>query len=141
MTFAEGFFEYFKAYPLPEGRKLNFEYHGTDPGECFISTDAPDALQKRYASGNSVWQKPVYFCMVGSVGADARIQIENKVEFEQFRDWVEDMDARRQWPQLPANRHPISLRCVTDGYVIDEQENTAQYQIQMIFTYQRNARR
>lgn len=141
MTFAEGFFQYFRACPLLEGRKFNFEYHEQNPGECFILTDAPDTLVKRYTHGNAIWQKPVYFCMVGSIGKDARIQIDNKIEFEQFRDWVEQKNGHREWPELPANCHPISLECTTDGFVFVEQENTAQYQIQMTLTYQRNIRR
>ncbi len=142
MTFAEGLYQYFRACPLLEkARKLGQDYHNAKPGEYFLSTDAPDALVKRYTHGNAVWQKPVYFCMAGSYGSDQRIQLENKIEFEQFREWVEDKNTRREWPQLPDNCHPISLECVTDGYIIDEQENTAQYQIQMLLTYQRNIRR
>ena len=141
MTFAEGFYQYFRKCPLIDGKKLNFEYHEFKPGEYFIDTDSPDTLIKRYTHGNAIWQKPVYFCMVGSIGADQRVQIENKVEFEKFRDWVESKNLNRDWPELPENCHPISLECTTDGYAMAEQENTAQYQIQMNLTYQRNIRR
>lgn len=141
MTFAEGFYQYFRQCPQLDGKELNFDYHDVKPGEYFLGTDSPDTLIKRYTHGNAVWQKPVYLCLVGSFGEDARIQIDNKVEFEQFRDWVEEKNIRREWPELPDNCHPISLECVTDGTVMDEQEHTAQYQIQMLFTYQRNIRR
>ena len=141
MTFAEGFYHYFRACQLLEGKKLNFEYHEPNPGEWFIQADAPDTLIKRYTHGNAIWQKPVYLCMIGSRGEDARIQIDNAIEFEQFRDWVEQKNARREWPELPDNCHTISFECTTDGIVFFEQENTAQYQIQMQLTYQRNIRR
>lgn len=141
MTFAEGFYQYFRACPLIDGKKLNFDYHEAKPGEYFIETDSPDSRIRQYTHGNAIWQKPVYFCMMGSVGKDARIQINNKIEFEAFRDWLEMKNARREWPELPDNCHAISIECTTDGFVVDEQENTAQYQIQIILTYQRNIRR
>lgn len=141
MTFAEGFYNFFRACPLLESKKLNFDYHDVNPGEYFIATDAPDALIKRYTHGSAIWQKPVYFCMVGSIGSDQRVQIENKVEFEKFREWVEHKNTLKEWPALPDNCHAISLECVTDGLAISEQENTAQYQIQLILTYLRKIRR
>lgn len=137
MTFAQGFFDYFRTCPLLKGKVLHFDYSSARAGEYFIDTSAPDTEVRKYQHGAAIWQKPIYFCMNASFGDDAGIQIGNKVQLEDFRAWIEAQNFKKAFPTLPDNCYPASLQCTTDGVAMNNETNTIEYQIQLILEYLR----
>ena len=142
MTFAQGFYEYFRGCPLfDKQNRMNFNYRGVAPAEYNII--APPAGQpiKQYLSGSTICEKPVTISSVVSYGPDARVQIQNSAFFETFSDWIREQNASRNFPETPEGTYPVKLECVTDGYLYTNEENTAQYQIQLKLTYKQGGKR
>lgn len=142
MTFAQGFYEYFRACPLFDKKnRMNFNYHGVAPTEYVI--DAPPAGEpvKQYLSGSTVNEKPVTIGSVVPYGPDARLQIQNSGFYEAFAAWIREQNHKKNFPKTPEGTHPVKLECVTDGYLYTNEENTARYQIQLKLTYLQGGKR
>lgn len=136
MTFAEGFYQYFRACPLFDaGNEMHFDYQGARPTEYSVETPPSGEVLKRYMSGSEVRQKSIYISTKTVYGEDARLQIESSGFYDRFRLWIREQDKNRNYPDLLEGCHAMRLECVTDGYLFSANENDAIYQIQLRLTY------
>ncbi len=142
MTFAEGFYSYFRACPL-FGRKhpLNYNYRGADPGQYAIDAPPSGPTLKRYLSGSCVKEKLITLGSIEPYGEDVRVQIASSSFYEELEAWITEQDSLKHYPETPAGTTPIKLECLTDGYLMSAEENTGWYQIQLKLTYQQGGKR
>ena len=136
MTFAQGFYDYFRECPLfDKGNRLNFNSHGVDSTEYIIEAAPSGNVVQQYVSGSKVKEKLIALGSVEEYAEDARVQIQNSGFYEKLEKWVGEQNALKNFPETPDGTHPLKLECMTDGYLFTTNDKTALYQIQLKLTY------
>lgn len=142
MTFAEGFYNFFRACPLFDRKnRLNFNYKGVKPAQYTIDAPPSGPPVKRYLSGSTIKEKLITLGSVEPYGEDARVQIQNSGFYEELEAWVTEQNDLKNFPEAPEGTVPIKLECLTDGYLMSTEENVGWYQIQLKLTYQQGGKR
>lgn len=136
MTFAEGFYTYFRQCPLfDRDNRLNFNFRGVTPSQYNIETPPAGPPIKQYLSGSCIKEKLIVISSLEAYGEDARIQIQSSGFYEQLEAWVNQQNRLKLYPKTPPGTTPIKLECLTDGYLIAAEEDAGWYQIQLKLTY------
>ena len=142
MTFAEGFFNYFRACPLlAKKNPLNYNYRGPNPSQYTIDALPSGPPIKQYMSGTAIKEKLVALGSVEAYGEDVRAQLANSTFYEELEAWVAEQNRLKNFPETPEGTIPIKLECTTDGYLMAVDGNTGFYQIQIKLTYQQGGKR
>lgn len=142
MTFAEGFYRYFRACPLLKKKNpLNFNYRGKSPAQYTIDAPPSGPPVKQYMSRSTVKEKLITLGSVEPYGEDVRVQIANSSFYEELEAWVREQNDLKNFPETPPGTYPCKLECLTDGYLMSVDESSGFYQIQLKLTYQQGGKR
>ena len=142
MTFAQGFYDFFRACTLFDKKNpLNFNYRDVKPTQYNIDAPPSGNIIQRYMSGTTIREKLITIGSVESYGEDARVQIHNSGFYEELAAWIEKQNDLKNFPKTPDGIIPIKLECLTDGYLMSTDTNIGWYQIQLKLTYKQGGKR
>ena len=96
-------------------------------------TDNP--VVKRYLDGSAVKRFNFTFVSREYFGADKVENMDVAEFYEHFSEWLEECDRKGLLPELPEGKEARHIEVLTNGYVFDQTETKAQYQIQCRLTY------
>ena len=115
---------------------LLIDYLGCEPIEYTVETVPCDPVYKKYVDGEVVKQFLFTFASREYFEKDINTCIDNLHFYENFEEWIEKCNNNNIFPDLGANRFPVSLEVLTRGYVLSADEETARYQIQLRLIYE-----
>lgn len=119
---------------LKEG-VFNVDYLGGSPTEYTVDTIPSDNIIKQYVDGSSVRQFVFAFGSVEPYGSDVDNNLANSTFYEDFATWMDEKSRNREFPDLGADKSVIEIKAQGAGYVVENTENTARYQVQCRLVY------
>lgn len=131
----EALYEYFKACPLLDDRKINADYLPEEQREYTIDSTPTDPIVKRYVDGSTVRQYVFAFGSREPYGLDVLQNITNSGFYEAFARWLDDQNRLGNLPVLGQGQEAIKITAQTTGYLFAGGPDTARYQIQCRLTY------
>lgn len=120
---------------LSDERKVNVDYLGTEMSYS-INPQPSTPILKQYVDGGSMRQLQFDFTSNETYDEDARTGIENSGFYEEFESWLEEQNKQKVFPVLSGNKTAIKVETLTSGYLFDNDENSARYQIQCRLIYE-----
>lgn len=134
--------EWIETFPLIEQTTDIFpptsvvvESLGSDIKSYMIQSEPVNPIVRRYMDGTSIRQFAIAFSSRESYGQETLQNIENSGFHEEFIGWVEKCKKDKNMPYFGANREVTKVTVTTTPYVFDTTATTAQYRMQMLFTY------
>ena len=115
--------------------KVNVNYLEGSTDTYSIEEVPTEPILKKYVNGDSVRQYIFIFTSRESYGADVLQNIDNSGFYEKFADWIESNNDNEIFPVLDNELEPLEIKVTSTGYVIDVNEDTARYQIQLRSKY------
>lgn len=119
---------------LADGR-VNIDYSGVKPTEYSVDGTPINNIVKRYIDGSSVRQFGFIFGSVERYGPDVRNNILNNGFYEDFEKWLNTKSKAGVLPELGENRQAMKIEAQSTGYLFDNGDDTARYQIQCRVEY------
>lgn len=121
---------------LPEfSAAVNAEYLGEAVKSYMVQSVPAEPIVKRYVDGSSVRRFVFYFAGREYYGPDVIENIENSGFYEHFSEWLEKCTLKGELPEMGAGKGARKIRATTTGYVFNESETEAMYQIQCELIY------
>lgn len=114
---------------------FNVDYLGTSPTEYTVDTIPSDNIIKQYVDGSSVRQFVFAFGSVEPYGSDVDNNLANSTFYEDFAAWMDEKSRNREFPDLGADKSAIEIKAQGAGYVVENTENAARYQVQCRLVY------
>jgi hypothetical protein len=121
--------------PLLKDGVLNVDYLGIAPTEYSVDTLPADPILKEYIDGSSVRQFVFAFGSVEEYGSDVDTNLANSSFYEDFAAWMEQKSRNKEFPLLGGNKTPIEIKAQGSGYLVENTENAARYQVQCRLVY------
>ena len=119
---------------LSDGR-VNVDYRGVSPTEYSIDGTPVEKIVKRYIDGSSIRQFAFVFGSVERYGMDVLANIQNSGFYEDFSEWLDKRTRAKRLPDLGKGRDAISISAQSTGYLFDNGDDTARYQVQCRLIY------
>lgn len=119
---------------LADGR-VNVDYTGAKPTEYSIDGQPLQQVVETYIGGDSLRQFGFVFGSVECYGQEVMENIQNNGFYEDFARWLEEQTRKRNLPELGAGRQAESIQADSSGYLFDNDQKTARYQIQCRLLY------
>lgn len=114
---------------------FNVDYLGTNPTEYSIDSLPVDPIVKKYVDGSSIRQFVFAFGSVENYGSDVDNNLANSGFYENFSAWVDEKNTNKEFPVLGENKTPIEIQAQGAGYLLENTENAARYQVQCRLVY------
>ena len=114
---------------------FNVDYLGGSPTEYTVDTIPADNIIKQYVDGSSVRQFVFAFGSVEPYGSDVDNNLANSTFYEDFAAWMDEKSRNREFPDLGADKSVIEIKAQGAGYVVENTENAARYQVQCRLIY------
>ncbi|MCM1316267.1 MAG: hypothetical protein K2K66_06940 [Ruminococcus sp.] len=141
MSIIESVRDFISGCPLlKNGILLNVDRLGDSEIEYTIDGEISDPILRRYTDGSSLRQFNFIFASREAYGSDTLQNIANSGFYEDFADWIEMQSNVGNLPILDKYRIPQYIEVQSDGYVLDTDDSTARYQIQLKFVYYQDRR-
>ena len=122
--------------PFLENWRVNIDYLNI-PMSYSIDPLPADPVVRRYTDGGAIKQYLFAFTSKEEFDGDARTGIENSGFYQQFEEWIEEQNNKRNLPILEsAKQCPVSIETVQSGYLYDAETDMGQYQIQCRLVYE-----
>lgn len=137
----EGLQEYVAKCPyLGEFTESHIDFTGEDAGNYGIMPTGDDILQ-RFMDGSAKRKYQFALCARNFTVDDVQ-RVANSKFTEHFSDWIFQMNARKEYPQIGPDRQPYQIEGA-NGILFDLAENadTGIYQIQCSLFYYQKARK
>lgn len=136
MTVIEHLRQYFMEFPLLQKERLDIDCLRAPEGSYSIDSEPGDILQ-RYLDGSTVRRLPFTISGRMCYSSDIKAQAENLEFFEALDLWLSKRELLLDLPDLGEKRTARRLEVLSSAYpfVVDEDEGTARYQIQLRLTY------
>lgn len=96
-------------------------------------TDKP--IVKSYVNGDKIKRFNFVFASREYFGADTAENMDVAQFYEHFSEWLEQCNDSDILPELDEGKKATSIQALTNGYVYNQTETKAQYQIQCRLTY------
>lgn len=90
---------------------------------------------KQYVDGTGKKQFLFNFSSRAFYSTDEKTNVKNNEFFEQFSDWLDECTKKKIFPDLKEGQMPYKIVATTSGYLFNESETKAQYQIQCRLEY------
>ena len=113
--------------------KVDVDTLDSEPTNYMIEVVPADPVVKRYANGDTVRRVAFHFCSRVFYGSAENIDTSDF--YEHFSEWLEECTRTGKFPILGASREPRYIRATTNGYMTDNETQTARYAIQCEFIY------
>lgn len=120
-------------------KSIGVDQLGEDPVAYVIEPLPVDPIVSRYVNGDTVRRFSFVFASTRYYGSDVLTNIENSDFFYEFADWMERCSRENDLPDLGEGKDPWTLKATDTGYLINEQTNTARYQIECELDYYQEA--
>ena len=137
MTVIESLREYFKTFPKLRNERVDLNCLQSKVDSYSIDSVPGEGVSTRYMDGSTVRRS--LFTISGRMyhSDDLNNQSRNMEFFEELENWVENKNLFMQLPDLGEKRKARSLEVTLSGYpyLLDENGETARYQIQLRLTY------
>lgn len=118
--------------------KVDLDKLEEDAANYMVESVPADPIVKRYTNGDTLRRIVFAFCSRVFYGDVENIDTSNF--YENFSDWLEDCTRDGELPKLGAGKQARKIRATTNGYLMDTDTHTAQYQIQCEFIYYQKRR-
>lgn len=118
-------------------KKLNVDFLGEEAEQYSIETVPCDTVINAYPDGSTKCQYLFIFASRNFYGEDEQLNMSNLEFFENLEEWIENQNYSDNLPQLPDGCTPQSIKVLSSGYVVDNDTQTARYQIQCKLKYVR----
>lgn len=137
MTIIEALRQYFMQFPELQEERLDINCLQSKPESYSIDSVPSESVIARYMDGATVRRclftisSRMYHC------SDLQNQNSNMAFFEELEIWLEKKTMLMQLPDLGEKRTVRALEVTQSAYpfILDENGETARYQIQMRLTY------
>lgn len=128
--------EYFLKCPyLEDDVRLNIDFLGDQPLEYGIYTEPISPTIKKYVDGDELKQFGFIFTTRSHMSGDLVTQLENSALFDNLIEWIQEMNYKKEFPELEGDKYPTKLEIITNGYLSSADVGSSQYQIQMRLVY------
>lgn len=114
---------------------INANYLAGEADNFSIEEMPCEPVIKNYLDGSTKRQFQFAFCSREPYGQEVIQQIDNSGFYEKFSDEVEDKNSKGILPIGDSNIKPISINVTSSAYVVSTEEDTAMYQINLVFKY------
>ena len=114
---------------------INVNYLDGETDSFSIEEIPCNPIIKKYIDGSSKRQFQFAFCSREPYGKEIIQQIENSGFYEKFADEVESKNNKDILPIMGDNIEPISMEITSSAYVVNVEEDTAMYQINLNLKY------
>lgn len=121
--------------PFLQDGRVNVDYTGVAATEYSIDGQPLKTVMRSYITGESIRQFGFVFGSVERYGADAPNNIQNSGFYEDFSAWLEEQTRAGNLPKLGTGRQARRIEAESSGYLFDNDEKTARYQIQCRLEY------
>lgn len=120
---------------------FSIEYLGAGEQQIQFSLEAtPTApILEQYIRG-SLRAKNYVLASRMSYSADEVQQAENSAFWDEFADWVALQSGAGNLPQLAGDKTAEQMVCLSPGYIMDQEENSCRFQIQLQLQYYQEGR-
>lgn len=115
---------------------FNVDYLSGTPTEYSIDSLPVDPIIKKYVDGSSVRQFVFAFGSVEPYGSDVDNNLANSTFYEDFAAWVDQKNKNKEFPSLGTGKTPMEIQAQGAGYLTENTENAARYQVQCRLVYQ-----
>ena len=128
---------YFLNFPnLKEDSALNVDFLSTDDIEYSISAMPTNPVVTQYLDGSAIKQFNFFFESREYQNIDSEQNIKNMAFYDSLSEWIFNNNVRGVLPTLSdSTKISQKLEVTTGGYIFDENQKTARYQIQCKLTY------
>ncbi len=120
---------------LLDGDKLNVDFLPDESATYSVDVVPVTPILKRYLDGSSRRQFLFVLSTRAYYGALYRQQLDNLAFFEDFEEWLDAQNRRKNFPDLGDDRVGQKLEVTTSGYAFAPQTDSARYQIQCKLIY------
>ncbi len=128
--------EYFLKCPyLEDDVRLSVDFLGDQPLEYGIYTEPISPTIKKYVDGDELKQFGFIFTTRSHMSGDLVTQLENSALFDNLIEWIQEMNYKKEFPELEGDKYPTKLEIITNGYLSSADVGSSQYQIQMRLVY------
>ena len=128
--------EYFLKCPyLEDDVRLSVDFLGDQPLEYGIYTEPINPTIKKYVDGDELKQFGFIFTTRSHMSGDLVTQLENSAFFDNLIEWIQQMNYKKEFPELEGDKYPTKLEIITNGYLSSADVGSSQYQIQMRLVY------
>lgn len=124
--------EYIETCPLLKDNKINVDYLNSEDFSYSIDRTPVNPIFRQYRDGGKIYQIAFDFSITFPIGSKALLNLINSKFCEDFMEWVENQNNKRNYPDIKGAR---SITCTSHGYVLSKTETSAIYIIQMNFQY------
>ena len=114
---------------------MNVDYLGAEPTEYTVDGVPSGEVLKTYVDGSSIRQFTFIFASREFYGASVMLQLENAGFYQQFSEWIQKQNKKKNFPVLDGGKEAREIAVVTGGYLFSGSADTARYQIQCRLTY------
>lgn len=115
---------------------VGVEYLPEDEKSYIIGASITDKpVVKSYMNGDKVKRFNFVFASREYFGRDNVENMDVADFYEHFSEWLEECDVSGNLPVLSEGKEARSIRALTNGYVFNQTETKAQYQIQCQLIY------
>lgn len=113
--------------------KVDVDTLDSEPTNYMIEVVPADPVVKRYANGDTVRRVAFHFCSRVFYGSAENIDTSDF--YEHFSEWLEECTRKGNFLKLGSSKEPRYIRATTNGYMTDNETQTARYAIQCEFIY------
>lgn len=114
---------------------INANYLGGAADNFSIEEVPCKPVLKKYLDGSTKRQFQFAFCSREPYGAEIIQNIDNSGFYEDFTDEIESKNNEDILPIGVDNIEPISIEVTSSAYVVATDEDTAMYQINLVYKY------
>lgn len=115
---------------------VGVEYLPEDEKSYMIEASITDKpVVKAYMNGDKIKRFNFVFASREYFGADIAENMDIAGFYEHFSEWLEECDMNSVLPELSDGKEARHIKALTNGYVFNQTETKAQYQIQCQLIY------
>lgn len=113
---------------------INANYLAGEADNFSIEEMPCEPILKKYLDGSTKRQFQFAFCSREPYGAEVIQNIDNSGFYEEFTEEIERNNDEGILP-IDSNIEAIALKVTSSAYVVSTEEDTAMYQINLVFKY------
>ena len=134
MTIIESIKTYFENCDLIN-KTINVDYLPEEPLEYTIVPVPTKPIIQKYLDGSAKKQYNFLLCSREYFGDDIVQLSRNLAFYENLAKWIEENSYSGNLPTLPENCEALRLTVTNSGYLFNEENDNAQYQIECNLVY------